>query len=87
MKIAPFGNIGYEIQDDSRAIGIVKVKGPEGLALARKMAAAPEMYAALIQARGALLLDHMVDDNGKPFGTTVVALEFIDKAIAKAEGR
>lgn len=41
---------------------------------------------ALIQARGALRLDVMVDDDGKPFGTTVVAMEAIDAALAKASG-
>jgi len=51
------------------------------------IAAAPEMLDALIQARGALLLDHMVDDEGKPFGTTQEALSAIDAAIAKVEGK
>lgn len=37
---------------------------------------------ALEQARGALLLDHMVDDAGQPFGTTTVALEAIDAALS-----
>ena len=50
---------------------------------ARLIAAAPDMFAALHQARGALLLDHMVDAAGQPFGTTTVALEAIDAAIAK----
>lgn len=36
---------------------------------------------ALVQARGALLLDHMVQDNGAPYGTTVVALDAIDAAL------
>lgn len=51
---------------------------------ARLIAAAPDMLVALIQARGALRLDAMVDDAGKPFGTTTVALGYIDAAIAKA---
>lgn len=36
---------------------------------------------ALIQARGALRLDHMVDENGEPYGTTTVALDEIDAAL------
>ena len=44
-----------------------------------------EMLEALIQARGALTLDHMVDDDGEPFGTTKVAMEAISKAISRAE--
>jgi DNA-binding CsgD family transcriptional regulator len=43
----------------------------------------------LIQARGALRLDAMVDDRGEFFGTTEVALEAIEKAlsaISEAEG-
>lgn len=42
---------------------------------------------ALVQARGALILDHMVDDNGEPFGTTKVALEAIDAALAACKPR
>lgn len=38
--------------------------------------------AALVQANGALRLDAMVDDNGKPFGTTSVALEDTDAALS-----
>lgn len=56
------------------------------------------MTAGLIQARGALLLDAMVDDDGKPFGTTSVALKAVcdglreydeaeDAARAALEGR
>jgi hypothetical protein len=39
------------------------------------------MREALIQARGALRLDCMVDNDGKPFGTTTVALDAIDAAL------
>lgn len=53
------------------------------IALLRDQNAA--MRNALVQARGALLLDHMVDDDGKPFGTTVVAIEAIDAALATKE--
>lgn len=38
---------------------------------------------ALIQAKGALILDHMIDDNGEPFGTTQVALEVIEQALSQ----
>lgn len=48
-----------------------------------KEAACAEMREALSQARGALLLDHMVDDDGQPFGTTTVALEAIEAATHK----
>jgi hypothetical protein len=48
-------------------------------------AAAPKLLVACHQARGALLLDHMIDDDGKPFGTTQVALEALDEAIALAD--
>ena len=57
---------------------------PEKQANAHLIAAAPDMLAALIQARGALRLDAMVDGGGKPYGTTAVALEAIDAAISKA---
>lgn len=43
-----------------------------------------ELLAACIQLRGALILDHMVDDNGKVFGTTQVALDEAGPIIAKA---
>ena len=59
----------------------------EWIANSHLMAAAPDMYEALIQARGALRLDAMVDENGEPYGTTKIALEFINMAIAKAEGK
>ena len=39
------------------------------------------MRSALIQARGALRLDAMVDRDGNPYGTTGVALEAIDAAL------
>lgn len=48
--------------------------------------AAHAMYEALIQARGALRLDVMREDNGDYFGTTKVALEAIDAALAAAKG-
>ena len=38
---------------------------------------------ALIQARGALRLDVMVDDDGHAFGTTEVALEAIDTVLSR----
>jgi DNA-directed RNA polymerase subunit RPC12/RpoP len=41
-----------------------------------------EMQEALIQARGALRIDAMVDDEGNYFGTTMVALEAINAALA-----
>lgn len=37
------------------------------------------------QARGALMLDAMVDDDGEPFGTTTVALDALDKALEATE--
>ena len=51
---------------------------------ARLSAAAPDMFAALLQARGALLLDRAVDSAGRPFGITAAALKTIDAALAKA---
>lgn len=36
---------------------------------------------AMHQARGALRLDAMIDDDGKPFGTTVEALKALDEAL------
>lgn len=53
--------------------------------IANLVVAAPELLAACVQARGALRLDHMVDDDGKPFGTTTVAMEALDAAISKAQ--
>lgn len=53
---------------------------------ARLIAAAPDLLAACRNARGALILDHMVAADGEPFGTTTVALEVLDAAIAKAKG-
>jgi hypothetical protein len=38
------------------------------------------MRQALVQARGALRLDAMLDENGEPYGTTTVALEAINAA-------
>ena len=58
----------------------------EAKATTRLITAAPDMYEALIQARGALRLDAMVDESGKHYGTTEVALHLIDEAIRKAEG-
>jgi hypothetical protein len=57
----------------------------EVMANAHLIAAAPELYEALILARGALCLDAMIDENGECFGTTAVALDAIDKALAKAK--
>ena len=54
---------------------------------AHLVAAAPEMCKALIQALGALKFDAMLDDNGKPFGTTTLAIKAIAKALAKAGGK
>ncbi len=44
-----------------------------------------KLVKACIQLRGALKLDHMIDDKGEPFGTTQVALEVSEAAIAAAE--
>lgn len=44
------------------------------------------MREALTIARGALLLDHMVDYDGNPFGTTTEALEAIDEALSSDAG-
>ena len=41
---------------------------------------------ALIQARGALRLDCMVDENGNAYGTTIVALEAIGEALEEGGG-
>ena len=41
------------------------------------------MRRALVQARGALLLDAMVDENGNAYGTTMVALKAIDTALVE----
>ena len=60
--------------------------GKEAEANINLMAAAPDMYDALISARGALRLDAMVKEDGEHFGTTKVALELIDMALQKAEG-
>ena len=38
---------------------------------------------ACVQARGALLLDAMVDDEGRPYGTTWVALQAIAEALGE----
>lgn len=46
-----------------------------------------EMHEALIQARGSLIVDHMVDDEGNPYGTTKEALRAINKVLSKIEGR
>lgn len=40
---------------------------------------------ALVQARGALLLDTMTQDDGSPYGTTWVALQEIEKALYPRE--
>lgn len=50
------------------------------------IAAAPEMYEALIGARGALRLDAMVDERGRYYATTVIALKEIGDALKKARG-
>lgn len=57
----------------------------EAITNSRLLIAAPIMYEALIQAKGALRLDAMVDDNGKAFGTTIVALDAIEEALRKAK--
>lgn len=46
------------------------------------LAAIDRLKQALVQARGALTLDHMVDDNGQPYGTTMVALQAIEEALS-----
>lgn len=61
-------------------------KGNQG-ANAILMAAAPDMLDALIQAKGALTLDVMVDENGEYFGTTKEALEAINEVLAKVGGK
>ncbi len=60
------------------------VKEAEGVA--NLLAAAPDMYEALIQARGALNIDAMFDGEGKPYDTTVEAIMAINKSLDKAEG-
>lgn len=37
---------------------------------------------AVVQARGSIMIDAMVDDDGKPYGTTTVALEALDRLAA-----
>lgn len=64
---------------DGKAAGLEEARANASL-----IAAAPDLYEACIQARGALRLDVMRDDDGKPFGTTTVALEALHAAIAKA---
>lgn len=46
-----------------------------------------ELEAALVQCRGALRLDAMLDDDGKPFGTTAEALKAADAALEPRDGR
>ncbi len=44
-----------------------------------------ELKAALIQCRGALRLDAMVDEDGQPYGTTEVALEAVRCALGEPD--
>jgi predicted RNase H-like nuclease (RuvC/YqgF family) len=55
-----------------------------GSALQRAEGAIGMLVNACIQARGALRLDVMLDDIGKPYGTTTVALDAIDVALSAA---
>jgi hypothetical protein len=55
---------------------------PRDAEIARLRGALDQAHAALMQARRALQLDTMVDDDGKPCGTTEVALAEIDAALA-----
>lgn len=66
---------------NAEAFAALKNAAPLLLALARDGIKAEKYREALVQARGALTLDHMVDSDGKPFGTTTVALEAIDDAL------
>jgi len=99
-KAQAIGSEGYIVETDEPGKTINQRAYPWGLAMvsggwnweeikanAQLISAAPDMYEALIQARGALRLDAMVDERGEPYGTTVEALKVINKALDKAEGK
>ncbi|MBX3380931.1 MAG: hypothetical protein KF805_12635 [Phycisphaeraceae bacterium] len=73
-----------ELFESQQQAVISLVKQLPDLLIERDLLAASNarLREACVQARGALLLDHMVDDTGKPYGTTTVALEAIHAALS-----
>ncbi len=54
--------------------------------IAKLRARVMELEDAVSQLRGALVLDHMVDENGNPHGTTLVALAASQKILPSGQG-